>query len=186
MRQIETAYGIEIKDFDQPHLKITTELLNELFKPINYNKMQIFSSVATIEWIINKIISYYFYGPISPLNQDFRSKFNSLILSSDWCSFGTKKKLIVHIVNELKLIDGKSKDAYTKLIQETMSYRNALTHGAISTDGRIVKIKYFEGKAKTVILNEDYFTNAEKTVDECYRITRDIATTLGIKRADFV
>jgi hypothetical protein len=182
MRRIRTMYHIPIKDFQEPHLHITEKLLDELFLTIDYNKNIIFYSVGSIERMLDRIISHYFYGPFSEQNKDFIDKFNSLILSSDWCSFSSKRKLVLKIVNELNLLEGKYKDGYEKLLRNVMSIRNALTHGELSTDGRIVMLKYYEGESKEIIMDEAYFQIAETKVNSCLNLTLEIARALNITK----
>ncbi len=178
---MKKRYEIEIKSFDKPHLELTIELIDKLTKPINENKVIIFETVGSIEWRIEKILSFYFYGKFTETNKEFINKFKSHVLSSDWCTFSTKKKLVVHIINELKLLEGAEKDKYGKLLQDTMSYRNALTHGVLSTDGRIIKLSYYEGKPKEITLDSPYFKKIDTTLNECYILTNKIIDKLELR-----
>lgn len=116
MKTIRTTYGISIEEFYLPTEKLSNELMDALFEPVYKNKIKVFETAGTIERYLDMIIAKYFYGGYSETNKDFINRFNSLILSSDWCSFAMKRKRTIHIVNEFKLLEGKEKEEFDKLL----------------------------------------------------------------------
>ena len=179
MKTIKTRYGVIIETFGQPTEAITAELIEKIYAPININKIKIFDTVATLEGLLDNIITHYFYGEQTSSNKEHRDKFKGLVLSSDWCTFATKRKLIIHIINEQSLLKGQEKDDFNNLLRKSMSYRNIFAHGVMSTDGRIIKIKYFEGEQRIVELNDDFFTEVESVLNKCYYLLWEIAINFG-------
>jgi hypothetical protein len=182
MKIISTTYGVSIEEFDQPKENITNELLDKLFEPIYKNKIKIFETTRSIERLLEQIIAEYFCGDFNETSKDYRNRFNNLILSSDWCTFASKLKLGLHIIEDLKLLEKKSKEEFEQLLRKTMSYRNAFAHGETSTDGRIVMLKYFEKKPMKKTLDESFFSTAEKTLNKCYYMTDKIARKMNLIR----
>lgn len=178
MKKIKTRYTETLEAFDKPTEIITLELLDKIYEPIFFNKIAIFNTVGSIERKLETIINYYFYGEPNESNKHYRNRFYSHILSSDWCSFSTKRKLIIHIVGELSLLEGKEKNDYETLLRKVMSYRNAFAHGELSTDGRIVQIKYYENKLIKKILDDSYFEKVELDLNKCFFYTEQIAAQL--------
>ena len=178
--KITTPKSYVIESFGEPHLEITDALIDQLFSPINDNIISIFKTTSSIEWRLNKIISHYFYGPYNESQKLLRDRFESQILTSDWCSFASKRKLLLHIVKDLKLLARKDQEEYSRQLRKVMSYRNAFAHGQTVTDGRVVKLRYFEGNPMEVELNEAYFKNVEKAMQNCFLLTQKILSDLEI------
>ena len=172
---IRTTYSIIIEAFDKPVEPLTDELEDELFEPIYKNKIKIFETAGSIERLIDLIIAEYFYGDYSETNKDFRKRFKNLVLSSDWCSFATKKKLVIHIITEFNFLNKKEKEEFNQLLFKTMSYRNAFAHGTTVTDGRIVKLRYYEGGQKEKKLDDTYFSEVQSNLNKCYVTAEHIA-----------
>jgi hypothetical protein len=130
------------------------------------NKLRIFDTTFNIENLLERVISYYFFGD-DELNKERAQRFSALVLASDWCSFSSKRRLVMHIVNETGALKGEVKNEYEQLLRDVMSTRNAFAHGTVSTDGRRVKLAYFEGAPRSVprhdILGEDYSDNRGRT-----------------------
>jgi len=170
MKIIKTTYGVKIEVFDNPTESITPELTDEIFAPVNENKLKIFDTTASVEQLLENIITFYFYGPHNENNRKHIEKFQALILSSDWCTFSSKRKLLLHIINELSLLKGGQKNEFEKLLRRAMSYRNAFAHGEFSTDGRKVKMRYYEGKPMDIIIDDRYLTRIETDLNNCFDI----------------
>ena len=106
----------------------------------------------------------------------------SLVLNSDWCSFAAKRKLIMHIVNEQKLIEGREKDEFDKLMKKVMSARNAFAHGRFSSDQEHVWLSYFEGTPRKQELTDEYHTEIETLLREAVSKAYALAVKIGAKR----
>ncbi len=180
MMIIKTNPGILIEAFNGPSEPITQQLIKEVMSPVRENKLQIITIANEIERNLDDIVSFYFYGRKKESKEN-KNKFLSLILNSDWCTFSSKRKLITHIINEKSLLKGKEKNDYDTYLRKTMSYRNAFTHGQLSTDGRDVKLSYFEGVPKEQILTDDYLFKIEEIVNMCHKITIDISYSIGAR-----
>jgi hypothetical protein len=179
MKIIKTKRGIIIEAFDGNPATFDSTTFDKVVQPFQENKIRVLESVFLIEDNIEKIITYYFFGRNEPENKERSEKFKTLILTSDWCTFSSKRKLINHIINEKLLLSGARKSDYEKLLQKTMSYRNAFTHGTMSTNGDIVKLKYFEGGPKIKIIDDNYLTEMEKDINLAFDITMEIAYKIG-------
>jgi len=180
MKIIKTNPGVTIEAFDGPSAPITPELVNKIMSPALENKLYIITIANEIERIINDIISFYFFER-HEITKEGKNKFVALVLNSDWCTFSSKRKLLNHIINEQELLKGKSKNEYENILRKTMSYRNAFTHGQLSTDGRTVKLSYFEGSPKTQFLTDEYLSKIEETVNMCQQTTIDISYSSGAR-----
>ena len=171
MHVIRTIKGHIIEAFDGPTETITPQLLDTILEPVYQNKLRIFDATFTIENTLERIISHYFFGDDAP-NKERAQKFSALVLNSDWCSFSSKRRLVMHIVNETGALKSEAKNDYDKLLMDVMSTRNAFAHGTISTDGRRVKLAYFKGAPCAKFLDDEYFTQVETTLNRCFQITR--------------
>jgi hypothetical protein len=125
------------------------------------------------------IITYYFFGREIPENKIKSEQFKILVLTSDWCSFSSKRKLVSQIINEKQLLKGVEKNNYDNLLRKTMSYRNAFTHGIMSTNGEIVKLKFYEGGPKIKTINDEYLNEIEKDLNLAFHMTFDIGIKIG-------
>jgi len=178
MRVIGTIRGHVIEPFDGPTETITPQLLDSILEPVYQNKLRIFDTTFNIEDTLERIISYYFFGD-DERNKERAQRFSALVLASDWCSFSSKRRLVMHIVNETGALKGEAKNEYEKLLMKVMSIRNAFAHGTVSTDGRRVKLAYYEGTPRTKFLDDDYLTDVETALNRCWQITHGIGFATG-------
>ena len=107
-------------------------------KPFYENKHLILAAAQDLEIYFELIISNFFFGNENdhPLRKQL---FKDLILSSEWCSFSAKRQLILHIVGQYEIFEGKEKNKYEKLVPKIITYRNAFVHGTVIKDGNIIK-----------------------------------------------
>lgn len=171
------GFGIKPAHWDET---VTTDLIN----PFDANKLIILNASFNIESLLEKIISHYFFDRTIQSQKENEIKFQNLILSSDWCSFSSKRKLISHIINEQSLLKGKEKNDYEELLGKIMRYRNAFAHGEFATNGEIVRLKYFEGSLKIITIDDTYLSKVETDIKNCFDITFDLSFKTGtmIKR----
>lgn len=167
-----------IEAFDGPTAMITPGLVAEMYQPLDENKRRIFEATLDIEHMMQRIIEHYFFGD-DEANKPRSKKFVALILTSDWCSFASKRKLVAHIIEETGALTGKAKGDYDKALLDLMSARNAFAHGRISTDGRRVKLAYFQGAPRTKFLDDDYLQSIERTIDVCWNTTTSVGVATG-------
>jgi hypothetical protein len=169
MKIIRVPEGNRIEAFDGPTAPITTKLMDEIMLPVRQNKLKIISCAYEIESILEQVIATYFFGKGSTDSK--RTEFVSQILTSSWCSFESKRKLALYIVDQTKTLTGKSKDEYERLLRKTISFRNAFTHGSLSTDGRRVKLEYFEGAPRHQFVTDEWLSEIEEALSECFSIS---------------
>jgi hypothetical protein len=178
MKEIKLPRAIVISAFNGPTESITPELADQIMRPVEKNKLCILDVAFDIERKLDRIITYHFFQDKDE-NKIKSQEFQSLILKSDWCTYGSKRKLIIQIVHDLELLKGKEKDEYSQLLRKTMSYRNAFAHGEIAIDGRDVQLSYFEGEPKAKILTDEYLAEIETNLLKCWDTTFNIGKTSG-------
>jgi len=180
MKIINTPSGFILEAFDnKPASYKAIETENSVLNPFAQNKLNIIDTAYFIEEHLEKIITHYFFGRDIPENKNKSEKFRSFVLSSDWCSFSSKRKLVLHIINEESLLKGPEKNDYENLLRKTMSYRNSFTHGTMSTNGEIVRLKYYEGNPKLKTIDDDYLNEIENDLNRAFQMTFDLAVKIG-------
>ncbi len=137
------------------------------------NRLKVIEGALSVENQLESIILQYFLGR----SHEKRAVFESLILNSDWCSFAAKRKLINHIINEEKLLEGKDKNEFEELMKQVMSFRNAFTHGKLSSDETRVWLSYFESTPREEELTNEYLTRVEVSL----RTANEKAFAIAIK-----
>jgi len=147
----------------------------DLSREARRNKAKVIEGALTVENELATIISYYFFGS----SHERMPTFQSLVLDSDWCSFAAKRKLINHIVSELKLLEGSEKSDFDKLLGEVMSFRNAFTHGTLSSDGERVWLSFFQGAPRKYELTDEFLTRVENTLRGAYDQSFALAQKIG-------
>jgi hypothetical protein len=148
------------------------------------NKAKVIEGALSVEHELVSMISYYFFGG----SHEKKPTFDSLILNSDSCSFAAKRRLMAHIINEQSLLDGTRKNDFEKLLQRVMSFRNAFTHGSLSSDGATVCLSYFEGGPRKHELTDEFLTDVETTLrtawEECCALARKMGVTKNPREQD--
>jgi hypothetical protein len=147
----------------------------DLMREARRNKAKVIEGAHTVENELQTIITHYFFGE----SHERKSVFQALVLESDWCSFSAKRKLTSHIVNELGLLTGEAKPQLEKLLSDVMSYRNAFTHGTLSSDGARVWLAYFQSTPRKEELTDDYLTRVETTLFEAHQQTFALSQKIG-------
>lgn len=147
----------------------------DLSREARRNKAKVIEGALTVENELVTIISHYFFGTA----HERKPTFQSLVLDSDWCSFAAKRKLINHIINELRLLEGNEKADFDKLLSEVMSLRNAFTHGTLSSDGERVWLSFFQGTPRKHELTDDFLTQVENTLRDAYEQSFALAQKIG-------
>ena len=137
------------------------------------NRLSVIEGALSVEDQLEAVILHYFFGS----SHERRAVFESLVLNSDWCSFAAKRKLIVHIMSEQNLLQGRDKSDFDKLMRDVMSVRNAFAHGRFSSDDKRVWLSFFEGTPRKEELTDDYLTKVETLL----RAAIDKACELAVK-----
>jgi hypothetical protein len=119
---------------------------------------RIVASAAAIEEAIVQIISATLLKEV----QIHKELIVGSILKSDWCSFASKKKLLLLAVETFSLIEGKLKTDLESELSKVMKYRNAFAHGSLVHNTDAHELHYFENKPKTARLDDEYFQKLEQ------------------------
>ena len=139
------------------------------------NRLKVIEGALSVENQLESVVFHYFFG----VSHQKRDVFKSLILDSDWCSFAAKRKLIIHIINELNLLEGRDKNDFNEIMKDTMSFRNAFTHGKLSSDATRVWLSFFEGAPRKEELTDDYLTKVETSLRTAYEKAFALAIKIG-------
>jgi len=151
-----------------------TEAMN-LAREARRNRLKVIEGALSVENQLGAVIEHYFFGS----SHERRAVFESLILNSDWCSFAEKRKLITHIINEQKLLEGREKEEFDKLMRKVMSARNAFAHGKISSDDKRVWLSFFSGTPQRQELTDEYLTEIETLLRVAFDKTFGLAVKIG-------
>jgi hypothetical protein len=122
------------------------------------NRARIIESSLALEKRLNTLLAQYFF----PKTGDRREIFTSLVLNSDWCSFASKRKLLKQLLNQHDWLPGQEKNDFDRLLRDVMSYRNAFTHGTLSTSGGRVLLSFFEGGPQEKELSDAFLGEIER------------------------
>src|SRR6266480_3125159 len=151
-----------------------TEAMN-LAQEARRNRLRVIEGALSVENQLDAVILHYFFGS----SHERRAVFESLVLASDWCSFAAKRKLITHIINEQKLLEGRDKQDFDDLIRKVMSVRNAFAHGKISSDDKRAWLSFFEGTPRKVELTDEYLSEIEGLLRITFDKTFALAVAIG-------
>jgi len=138
------------------------------------NKSKVLNSALAIENTLSSILSYYFYGA----THERKGTFELMILNTNFCGFSEKRKLVVHVINELGLLNGKEKGDFEESLGRMIKYRNEFAHGSLSSDDTTVWLSYFDGAPQKKELNDDYLTTVEQTIFEVFNTLTAIEAKL--------
>lgn len=138
---------------------------------------KIISAALAIEEVIVGIIKLSMFSELKT-EKDFVT---GVILKSDWCSFSAKRKLLLAAIDRYSLCIPKERNELDAALAKVMRYRNAFAHGDIQLDEHKLILKYFEGQAKTDVLNEEYWEKLEKAFEQPFDMLNAIEKSLAEK-----
>lgn len=129
-------------------------------------------SAICLEQKLESIIANYMFPHSEQDNarrgQDF---FLSRIIKADHFSYAVKKALIIDIVNENSLLEGRDKDELLKNLKKVMDYRNMFAHGnIIYEENKGCVLHYWSGGSKQDVLTDEYWDTLEK----CFKSAHDL------------
>jgi hypothetical protein len=143
------------------------------------NKANVIEGATTVEQELVAIIAHYFFGekgaPVGMYDE-----FRETILETSWCTFDAKRRLVTSILKKKGVAQEKDIKDYEQLLFNVIRYRNAFTHGEISSDGKDAFIEYYKDGRKRETLTDDYLEKVEKTLSNGYHHTHDFAKKLGV------
>jgi hypothetical protein len=98
-------------------------------------------------------------------------------------SYATKRRLFLTLTREKKWLEGTAFSTLEKGLRDVMTYRNALTHGAVIEKDEGTVLEYFDNGPQSKVLSDDYwdrvvatFKGVEETI---LRIKASASTSSG-------
>ncbi len=171
--------GVVSGVFEIPTTPVNLTMLMKEQQVARENAKKVWVSTAVLERKVEEIILHYFF----PEKNEQKEFFKGHILQASWCTFDAKKKLISEILNRSKLLSGKKKNNCCKLLSDLIKYRNAVVHGKIETKSGKVHLCYFSGQPQRKELTDDFWTNVESAIFECFDILNEFAVAVGAKKS---
>lgn len=179
MKKLKLKRGITVETEDDQWHEYNIDVLRQRMDDVGINKLITIEAAYDIENELERIIAFYFFGR-HEINKEKSIAFTGQILNSNWCSFASKQSLIKFILDDCSVFsDNKQRDDYLKILKKIMSYRNAFTHGHLTSIGDKVKLTWFEGTTRTAFLTDDYFTVLEVDFTRCRELTEEVALKVG-------
>jgi hypothetical protein len=143
---------------------------------VQANAQRIMSATFGIESQLDNIIIHRVFGKFGAEV----SFFSEHILASDWFTFSAKRKLVISIVQEKKVLAGQERNPFEKVLRDVMSYRNIFAHGRVTERSDGTYISYFEGGPQERLLSDEYWTNVEATFNEALQSLMTVQVKMGI------
>lgn len=110
---------------------LDAQVLAAVTGPARANRANVIEGAQSIERLLEKIITLYFF----PTGGEKAEEFRSLIVETDTCSFAAKRRLVMWLVKKRGLLAGQAMNDHEKLLGDAMRFRNAFAHGGLSSDG---------------------------------------------------
>lgn len=148
----------------------------DLIKEVQKKGDFICRSAVSLEGLMEDVLNWYFL----PDEKSRKSLLASAVFGSSSFTFSEKRRLILLIAKEEKIITGKGYSDFEKCSRRVISLRNAFTHGTITTDGEKIYLIYFEGTEKSREINDDYLTEIEHIFKTTWEYLEDIVFELGL------
>lgn len=136
------------------------------------NGVLIIWSAICLEQKLESIIAKYIF-PHAEQNDKKRGRdfFLSRIIKADHFSYAVKKALIIDIMSEGSLLEGRDKDELIKNLRKVMDYRNMFAHGnIIYEENKGCVLHYWSGGSKQDVLTDEYWGILEK----CFKGAHDL------------
>ena len=158
------------------HTLLTIEEDFDEAREIRRDSGRIISAASAIDQVIAEIIANTIFREV----REHRELVLGSILSSDWCSFAAKRKLLKLAIETFSLIEGKKKNQLDKNLLNVMHYRNAFAHGTLGHNFNtlIQELHYFESKPQTATLNDVYFEKLQKVFLDAWETLQEIQKTI--------
>jgi uncharacterized protein YacL (UPF0231 family) len=174
MHKIQVAHTIQL-ELSQESTDL--EKVKALLREAEENAAKIIAGACSVEKMLSEIIAHYF----NPQVEEARTALKEMIIDSDWCSFGNKRKIIEKIITKNNLFSGDKFSHYQRLLSETMKYRNAFAHGQFCVSQHEISLSYYDGKTQVRPLTDEFLKQIEQTLSEANTITTHLALSVGLK-----
>jgi hypothetical protein len=83
--------------------------------------------------------------------------------------------VLLAIVNESNLLQGKQKEEFDYNLSKVIKYRNAFTHGDIIETNEGTIISYFEGQQQEKLLSDEYWDELERILISTFERTMQLS-----------
>lgn len=145
-------------------------------REIRQESGRIISAASAIERVVAEIISDTMFKEVLEHREIILGSF----LSSDWCSFSAKRKLLNVALELFHLTDKKVKKNIYDNLGKVMKYRNAFAHGTLGLNSETFQqeLHYFDEEPKISALDDEYFLKLEKTFKEVWEQLTKIQANL--------
>ena len=152
---------------------VVDDKITAMVETARRNGGKILYATTSIEQALESILIKYFMGPFVG-HDDRRVMFEYEVLQSSALSFRTKKELVIKIINQNNLLNGKKKDAVQRHLKKIMEWRNAFAHGKIQHDTKMgCFVCYYSGETKTLTLDGHHWDEVEKVFRECVALLNE-------------
>jgi hypothetical protein len=155
----------------KPGTLINLGVADANLKEANANRQKVILGALAIECEIDDIIAVYLFHE----NKQKKHFFCSWFSSSDWFSFSAKRRVLLAIVNESNLLQGKQKEEFDYNLSKVIKYRNAFTHGDIIETNEGTIISYFEGQQQEKLLSDEYWDELERILISTFERTMQLS-----------
>lgn len=146
---------------------IVDDRISSLVETARRNGGKVLYATTSIEQKLEGMLLEYFMGPFTG-HDDKRVMFEREILQSSALSYSAKKELVTKMINDRNLLVGSKKNAVQSHLKKIMEWRNAFAHGKIQHDSMTgCFIRYYSGEPKTMMLDDNYWDEVEKSFQEC-------------------
>ena len=129
-------------------------------------------SAICLEQKLESIIAKYMF-PHSEQDDEKKGKdfFLTRIIKADHFSYSVKKNLIIAIVQDDSLLDGRDKNRLPAVLKKVMEFRNMFAHGDIMfEDGIGCVLRFWSGGPKKEVLTDEFLEN----IEECFRSAHNL------------
>jgi hypothetical protein len=137
-------------------------------------------SAICLEQKLESVIAKYMFPYTEQSNENRgRDFFLSRIIKADHFSYAVKKALVIDIVSENSLLEGRDKDGLTKNVKKAMDYRNMFAHGnIIFEENKGCVLHYWSGGSKQDVLTDDYWVSLEKCFESAHALVDQVLAKL--------
>jgi hypothetical protein len=174
MKQIQVYIRNDLR-FTRESMDVTKadQLLREAIR----NRSRIVEGALDIERDLVRMISQYFFKE----RTEAKDEFDDLILNTDFCTFSAKRKLIMHIINKMGLLEGAEKPKFDKMLTDVMNVRNAFTHGRLIGHDEVIALRFFQGNPQEKDLTDQHLEMIESLLRETSSFCTELSQKMGIK-----
>lgn len=145
---------------------------------IERNRSEILAAMITVEDRIVDAMSKFLFKESKQKRDYF---INEIVGTSDF-SFSFKRKAFTRMLEKFELLEPDSIRDLKANLNKLMLWRNAFAHGEVihdHHDGYV--LKYYSGGHKELILNSEFFINAEDVFRSCLYVCNGIVQTHKLK-----